>query len=82
MTEYADPRESDKMHTMTESENDERGDQADEPGGADVALARSQAQMAEIASKHGAKPQEGKEVVLSLEDVSVVRTPARSPSAT
>jgi phosphate transport system ATP-binding protein len=71
MTEYADPRESDKMQTMTEPENDEQGERADESGGADVALARSQAQMAELAAKHGANPQEGKDVVLSLEDVSV-----------
>ena len=38
---------------------------------ADVALARSQAQMAEIAAKHGSSPQEGKPVVLGIEDVSV-----------
>ncbi len=38
---------------------------------ADVALARSQAQMAEIAAKHGSTPQEGKPVVLSIEDVAV-----------
>jgi phosphate transport system ATP-binding protein len=71
MTEYADSRESDKMQTMTEPENDEQGERADESGGADVALARSQAQMAELAAKHGANPQEGKAVVLSLDDVSV-----------
>jgi phosphate transport system ATP-binding protein len=38
---------------------------------ADVALARSQAQMAEIAAKHDSSPQEGKPVVLAIEDVSV-----------
>jgi phosphate transport system ATP-binding protein len=44
----------------------------DQPGEtADVALARSQAQMAEIASKHGSAPQEGKPVVLGLTDVAV-----------
>jgi phosphate transport system ATP-binding protein len=71
MTEYADPRGSDKMQTMTESENDEQGERGAKSGGADIALARSQAQMAELAAKHGANPQEGKAVVLSLEDVSV-----------
>ena len=71
MTEYADPRGSDKMQTMTESENDEQGGGAGQTPGADIALARSQAQMAELAAKHGANPQEGKAVVLSLEDVSV-----------
>jgi phosphate transport system ATP-binding protein len=71
MTEYADPRGSDKMQTMTESENDEQGERGAQSGGADIALARSQAQMAELAAKHGANPQEGKAVVLSLEDVSV-----------
>jgi phosphate transport system ATP-binding protein len=71
MTEYADPRGFDKMQTMTESENDEQGGRTDQSAGADLALARSQAQMAELAAKHGANPQEGKAVVLSLEDVSV-----------
>ena len=82
MTEYADPRGSDKMQTMTESENDEQSRGADQSAGADVALARSQAQMAELAAKHGANPQEGKAVVLSLEDVSVVVLRHRSRSAT
>jgi phosphate transport system ATP-binding protein len=68
MTDYAKLSGSDKMDAMTESEQDKRGDGGD---GADVALARSQAQMAELAAKHGANPQEGKPVVLSLEDVSV-----------
>jgi phosphate transport system ATP-binding protein len=68
MTDYANLSGSDKIDTMTESEKDKRGDGGD---GADVALARSQAQMAELASKHGANPQEGKPVVLSLENVSV-----------
>jgi len=68
MTDYANISGSDKIDTMTESDKGERGDGGD---GADVALARSQAQMAELAAKHGANPQEGKEVVLSLENVSV-----------
>jgi phosphate transport system ATP-binding protein len=71
MTEYTDPRGSDKMQTMTEPENDEQGERTDQSAGADIALARSQAQMAELAAKHGARPQEGKAVVLSLENVSV-----------
>jgi len=58
------------MHSMTESESSSERDAA---GGetADVALARSQAQMAELAAQHGANPQEGKPVVLGLEDVAV-----------
>jgi phosphate transport system ATP-binding protein len=58
------------MHSMTESESSSERDAA---GGetADVALARSQAQMAELAAQHGASPQEGKPVVLGLEDVAV-----------
>jgi phosphate transport system ATP-binding protein len=58
------------MHTMTES--DSSGDREATGGDtADVALARSQAQMAELAAKHGASPQEGKPVVLGLTDVAV-----------
>ena len=58
------------MRTMTESDSrDERDATGDET--ADVALARSQAQMAELASRHGASPQEGKPVVLGLSDVAV-----------
>jgi phosphate transport system ATP-binding protein len=55
---------------MTES--DSSGDREATGGDtADVALARSQAQMAELAAKHGASPQEGKPVVLGLTDVAV-----------
>ncbi|HKO27136.1 MAG TPA: ATP-binding cassette domain-containing protein, partial [Solirubrobacteraceae bacterium] len=55
---------------MTES--DSRGER-DTTGRetADVALARSQARMAELASRHGASPQEGKPVVLGLTGVAV-----------
>jgi phosphate transport system ATP-binding protein len=68
MTDDDDIRGPDKMHTtMTESDKSDQG-----PGDpADVVLAKSQAQMAEIASRHGTNPQEGKEVVLGLRDVSV-----------
>jgi phosphate transport system ATP-binding protein len=38
---------------------------------ADVIMARSQAQMAELAAKHGSSPQEGKAMVLELENVAV-----------
>jgi phosphate transport system ATP-binding protein len=65
-----DPRGSDKMRTMTESDpGSERGESAGEP--TDVVMARSQAQMAEIAAKHGEHPQAGKPVVLGLTDVAV-----------
>src|SRR6185312_14109437 len=59
-----------RMHSMTESESRSERDTA---GGesADVVLARSQAQMAELAAQHGANPEEGKAVVLGLEDVAV-----------
>jgi phosphate transport system ATP-binding protein len=58
------------MHTMTDSDSSsERGTTGGES--ADVVLARSQAQMAEIAAQHGASPQEGKPVVLGLENVAV-----------
>src|SRR3954452_20375077 len=59
-----------RMRTMTESNN---GSERETTGGetVDVALARSQAQMAELAAKHGASPQEGKPVVLGLTDVAV-----------
>ena len=58
------------MHSMTESESRSERDTA---GGesADVVLARSQAQMAELAAQHGANPEEGKVVVLGLENVAV-----------
>jgi phosphate transport system ATP-binding protein len=68
MTDH-NPQGSDKMSTMTESDRSEPTDGAAE--GADVVLARSQAQMAEIARGHGETPQAGKEVVLSLKGVSV-----------
>jgi phosphate transport system ATP-binding protein len=64
-------RGSSEAPVMTEpsaagtDERDDRGDTAD------VALARSQAQMAEIAARHGNRPQAGKDVVFRLEDVSV-----------
>jgi phosphate transport system ATP-binding protein len=58
------------MHSMTESES---SSERDATGGesADVVLARSQAQMAELAAQHGANPGEGKAVVLGLENVAV-----------
>src|SRR4051795_11180513 len=57
------------MRAMTESYN---GSERETTGGetVDVALARSQAQMAELASKHGTSPQEGTPVVLGLTDVA------------
>jgi phosphate transport system ATP-binding protein len=57
------------MRTVTEPNSRHERDDTGET--ADVALARSQAQMAELASKHGASPQEGKQVVLGLHDVGV-----------
>jgi phosphate transport system ATP-binding protein len=60
---------SDKMSTMTESDRSEPSGGAAEP--TDVIMARSQAQMAEIASRHGASPQDGQPVVLGLRGVSV-----------
>jgi phosphate transport system ATP-binding protein len=64
-----DPRGSDKMSTMTESDKSERDESRGDS--ADVIMARSQAQMAEIAARHGTSPQDGKEVVFSLTDVAV-----------
>jgi phosphate transport system ATP-binding protein len=64
-----DPRGSDKMRTMTESDKSERDESGAER--ADIVLARSQAQMADLAAKHGSTPQEGKPVVLGLTDVAV-----------
>jgi phosphate transport system ATP-binding protein len=58
------------MRTMTESDSSPERDATGEET-ADVALARSQAQMAELASQHGTSPQEGKPVVLGLTDVAV-----------
>src|SRR6478672_10159105 len=68
MTDH-NPPGSDKMSTMTESDRSDPTDGAADS--ADVIMARSQAQMADIASKHGSSPQEGKPVVLGLRDVSV-----------
>ena len=64
-----DPRGSDKIRTMTESDQNER----DESGGesTDVVMARSQAKLAEIAAKHDVTPEEGKPVVLAMEEVAV-----------
>jgi phosphate transport system ATP-binding protein len=64
-----DPRGSDKMSTMTESDKSEQDEGRGDP--ADVIMARSQAQMAEIAARHGTNPQDGKDVVLGLTDVAV-----------
>ena len=55
---------------MTESDSSSERDTTGAES-ADVVLARSQAQMAEIAAQHGASPQEGKPVVLGLENVAV-----------
>ncbi len=64
-----EPRGSDKMRTMTESEKSGQDESGAER--ADVVLARSQAQMADLAAKHGSSPQDGKPVVLGLNDVAV-----------
>jgi phosphate transport system ATP-binding protein len=64
-----DPRGSDKMSTMTESNKSENDESRGDP--ADVIMARSQAQMADIAARHGSTPHEGKPVVLGLTDVAV-----------
>jgi phosphate transport system ATP-binding protein len=64
-----DPRGSDKMSTMTESNKSENDESSGDP--ADVIMARSQAQMADIAARHGSTPHEGKPVVLGLTDVAV-----------
>jgi phosphate transport system ATP-binding protein len=54
---------------MTESDKSEQDEGRGDP--ADVIMARSQAQMAEIAARHGTNPQDGKDVVLGLTDVAV-----------
>ena len=64
-----DPRGSDKMSTMTESDKSGQDEGRGDP--ADVIMARSQAQMAEIAARHSASPHDGKPVVLGLTDVAV-----------
>jgi phosphate transport system ATP-binding protein len=72
-----DPRGSDKMSTMTESDKSEQqGGAGGDP--ADVIMARSQAQMAEIAARHSTNPQDGKDVVLSLTDVAVAYSGAHA----
>ena len=55
---------------MTESDSSSERDTTGAES-ADVVLARSQAQMAELAAQHGASPQEGKPIVLGLENVAV-----------
>jgi len=62
------PSEASVMTEPSRTDPEERDDRGET---ADVALARSQAQMAELAAKHSASPQEGKPVVLNLEDVAV-----------
>src|SRR5438552_8898387 len=66
-----EPQGLDKMRTMTDPERKDRGDEAAAEA-ADVIMARSQAQMAELAARHGSSPHEGKEVVLGLDEVSVL----------
>ena len=56
---------------MTDPSRTDPGERDNAGDTADVALARSQAQMAELAAKHGSSPQEGKPVVFGLTDVAV-----------
>jgi phosphate transport system ATP-binding protein len=58
---------------MTDSNASDHEGQAPAPGqeSADVVMARSQAQLAEMAAARGSAPEEGHPVVLDVEDVSV-----------
>jgi phosphate transport system ATP-binding protein len=53
------------------SESEKSGQDESGAERADIVLARSQAQMADIAAKHSSTPTEGKPVVLGLKDVAV-----------
>ena len=69
------------MSTMTESDKSGQDEGRGDP--ADVIMARSQAQMAEIAARHSATPHDGKPVVLGLTDVAVAYSGAwRSATST
>jgi phosphate transport system ATP-binding protein len=58
---------------MTDSHASDHEGQAPAPGqeSTDVVMARSQAQLAEMAAARGSAPEEGRPVVLDVEDVSV-----------
>ena len=56
---------------MTDEVPESKDPQAEDGGEPGLALARSQAQMAELAGQHGSSPQDGKPVVFGLKDVAV-----------
>ena len=66
--------ESGKLTAVSESQESKESSGAPEVAGGDassLALARSQARLAEMAGQHGTAPQEGREVVFRLDSVSV-----------
>ena len=66
-----DTRDRGDYPVVTDSSRTDPEERDGEGDPADVIMARSQAQMAEIASRHGTHPQEGRPVVFGLEDVAV-----------
>ena len=66
--------ESGKLTAVSESQESKESSGTPEVAGGDassLALARSQARLAEMAGQHGTAPQEGREVVFRLDSVSV-----------
>ncbi len=59
------------IETMTDEVPESKDPQAEEPSEPGLALARSQAKLAEMAGQHGTSPQDGHRVVFGLKDVSV-----------
>ena len=69
--------ESGKLNAVSESQESTESSRGPEVAGGDassLALARSQARLAEMAGEHGRAPQEGREVVFGLDNVSVSYT--------
>jgi phosphate transport system ATP-binding protein len=68
-----DPAVSVEMETVSDPNQPEPGTAgpSNAPEGADVVMARSQAQLAELAASRGTNPQEGHDVVLEADGVSV-----------
>ena len=59
------------IDSMSDDVSESKNPEADVVGEPGLALARSQAKLAEMAGQHGSSPQDGRRVVFGLEDVSV-----------
>ena len=80
LDDHTTAKAGEEMHTsdksgiidsMSDDVSESKSPEADVVGEPGLALARSQAKLAEMAGQHGASPQDGRRVVFGLDDVSV-----------